>query len=1069
MASPCVYTINGEQKSFEDYIDMLHNMDDAELDGLIEKGDKQVEKTITKKRAFDATQDEDVKRAIKRNGLYRDKSDTKDTISRAESFVSEVGFGQALKAVVDDPKIPQPMKAAIAGELITLADKEIKNPKALSDSEFRQALENYANAIEALEVHGNSAGTTMGILPHVYKKLASEGVDFYTDKLADQYIDEWKNSHDGLIPDSLKKEFEKSSEKLKEVSDKLIELEQKIADQNAHIAMMEAREKAETKAKEKSDLKAKEAKKKALDKQLNDGLSEMFGAIASATGGKMSAVDSDEKFFRGAKKAVSALMQKAEISAQEAFEQLIELAKSKGLNTDKLQTSKDEILSMFEEKVKGIFGLSNEKLQELAMQVDMGKETPAEKQVEQFAKLIKEEIKDTHPDIQEREIRDELSRYGKTTTESPLEAKQKLSKLKTMFRLTSQLEDIAKGERPLKTGFQRQPTDTEVRRLMKMVREGLKTLPIDQSIKDNLLRTAQEAHIQRLKNRIADKQKEIDTGVKTKSEKQKVDDNDQIIMLKQELEQVQAKHDEKFKNENEAEKQQKSLEASKRALKRRIEELETKLKNNDFSKRVKQKQLMDNERAALLAKKEDVLENFDNARKKYEYEHRDNPQKYKDLAKESWRLGQVIATGADFGIAGVQLFGAISRSVWSDLYNIRKKGYNANTAKAFADSFKAFASPEYAQNKIEEIKGDKYYASAKKAKLDVLGANGAETEFKSDLLNDSIKKAFEKTLGSAIGKEKAEKLAEAINPKAFERWSNTLSNSLRFKAYKDAAIAAEAMGYDIENDLKAFKDIAGTINTFTGRASTGLTGWVKEGAGLTLFSPRNWASMIKTATPVGLYRYYKMGGNDLLETGHVMNSPARREATRQFLALTTAATSIVMLKALIYNNDDDEDTNVNITDPDRADFFQPTVKLKNGNVIQDDYTGGRIRMIITMVKFYKALFDKEVTSLKGSEYMATPFDVVQKHALGKTSPTASILKDRLMFKRKEVNGEMRSIDPFTKEPVDWAERAIEAYKPMAGGDILDIMQSDPSLFEGLHTISTAFGLSNVNKRYDEKK
>jgi len=233
--------------------------------------------------------------------------------------------------------------------------------------------------------------------------------------------------------------------------------------------------------------------------------------------------------------------------------------------------------------------------------------------------------------------------------------------------------------------------------------------------------------------------------------------------------------------------------------------------------------------------------------------------------------------------------------------------------------------------------------------------------FQNEVIDDFMEKAVEKITRS-------KKVAEIVNNKAFTRFNTTLGNELRFGTFKKAAIAAEMLGYDIETNKKEFKDIAGTVNSFSGRAKMkGLTD--NDIARVALFSPKNWASMIKTATPIGLFSFARMKGDKTLplEGGIVLNSPARREAARTLLAMTTAGVSMTLLAAMKYNDDEDDDTWVNLIDPTRSDFMKVSTKLKDGSIVTSDFFGGRLGMIIAQARFIASWRGNEQTSLSGKK------------------------------------------------------------------------------------------------------
>lgn len=640
--------------------------------------------------------------------------------------------------------------------------------------------------------------------------------------------------------------------------------------------------------------------------------------------------------------------------------------------------------------------------------------------------------------------------------------------MKNLFRGVSQLEDIGNGEPPKKSGFQKEPTDTDVRLIFRRVREALKTLPLDPETKEGLLKTAEQSYLKRLTNRIEDLKKENATRIRVKKEKNQPLNSKDITDAKDIIAELEKEHSEIFRDELENEKTQAKLKASKSALNKRIADLEKKIATNDFSKKEKPKQPFDEEKRKLILKKEKLVEEFNVASAKYAREHRTAGKKKVDAAIEITMALQAMKTAFDLGLAGVQLIPLLSRSVLSDISNARLSGDKSRTINALGNAFKSFASTEYAQKKLDEIRTDPYFDKAKKSQLSLIGVSQEVNEFQNEVIDDFMEKAVEKITRS-------KKVAEIVNNKAFTRFNTTLGNELRFGTFKKAAIAAEMLGYDIETNKKEFKDIAGTVNSFSGRAKMkGLTD--NDIARVALFSPKNWASMIKTATPIGLFSFARMKGDKTLplEGGIVLNSPARREAARTLLAMTTAGVSMTLLAAMKYNDDEDDDTWVNLIDPTRSDFMKVSTKLKDGSVVTSDFFGGRLSMIIAQARFIAAFKGNEQTTLSGKKRINTPIDVLAEHSGNKLSPLFGTLKTYFSDRYRKIKDKegkeigKEKIDPYTKKPVDHIERLFGTVSPMAPTDIYHIMKNNPELFEGMNTILVMGGLANVNEKVEGK-
>jgi hypothetical protein len=130
---------------------------------------------------------------------------------------------------------------------------------------------------------------------------------------------------------------------------------------------------------------------------------------------------------------------------------------------------------------------------------------------------IHENVKDIFEGITKREIRDQLSGYGKVSEPSKNEIDATLREVKSQGRLVSALEDVESGKAPLKTGFQRGTPSDEVRRLQAKVQELMKQNGItsESMNPEKAWKTALDGIKTRLKNQIKDLEKQIITGEKT--------------------------------------------------------------------------------------------------------------------------------------------------------------------------------------------------------------------------------------------------------------------------------------------------------------------------------------------------------------------------------------------------------------------------------------------------------------------------------------------------------------------------------------------------------------------------
>ena len=220
---------------------------------------------------------------------------------------------------------------------------------------------------------------------------------------------------------------------------------------------------------------------------------------------------------------------------------------------------------------------------------------------------IHDDIKDIFDDLEKRQVRDAISGYGRTAKLSQEETAVKLRELKAQARAISALEDTKEGERPLKTGLQRDKVSDKVRELQAKVREEMKKLGINVKTQEEHLKTSLDAVKTRLKNQIKDLTRQIETGEKP-PEKSQIQYDDEA----------------------------KSLKAKRDALKEQLGDLdksgmsdEQKIKNalaatqrsiDEYNRRIKEKDFESKKRGMTLSSPEleKLREERDKAREEYE-------------------------------------------------------------------------------------------------------------------------------------------------------------------------------------------------------------------------------------------------------------------------------------------------------------------------------------------------------------------------------------------------------------------------------------------------------------------
>jgi len=227
--------------------------------------------------------------------------------------------------------------------------------------------------------------------------------------------------------------------------------------------------------------------------------------------------------------------------------------------------------------------------------------------------LIKEVhsvLKESLPQITERETMDAISGYGKFKQLSKEEVDIQLRDLKGQMQQVSKLEDLQSKKPPLKTGVERRvPSDAE-RALIKQVEEAKKKYGIQTVDKATQLKSALDAVKTRLTNDIKDLETQIATKKKIVKEKTSLAYDAEANRLKAKRDGLKKKFDEIFSDPKKDPGTLKN-EAQKRSLQKQIESLENQIKTREKVARGKIQTVHDAETTGLKAKRDLVKAEFD--------------------------------------------------------------------------------------------------------------------------------------------------------------------------------------------------------------------------------------------------------------------------------------------------------------------------------------------------------------------------------------------------------------------------------------------------------------------------
>lgn len=476
------------------------------------------------------------------------------------------------------------------------------------------------------------------------------------------------------------------------------------------------------------------------------------------------------------------------------------------------------------------------------------------------------------------------------------------------------------------------------------------------------------------------------------------------------------------------------LDNAKKAVERRIAELERRIREGDFSKKKPNPLIKDNELIKLNAKKLRIKAEFDKLQYQNELNNRNKVQKFYDSLLEIWGLPRALLATGEFSFVLIQ----------GGLYTLS----NPRMAKsAFGIAMKSFANENRAKQFLKQLQSQEFYPVMKASKLAL-----TEPDAKLEAREEQFLGGWVNYIWDIVGfptKLGGEKLYEGwkkLNPiRAVERAGVSYMNMLRVQKFLEGSEMLQAQGKTFETHPKDYKNLADVINTFTGRASLGRGQQFAKELSAVFFSPRNWASMVKQATPYAIYHFGKMGSREegqssfsLLMKGKVTPSVAQKMAIKDYMKFVSLTAGIVIMAALYLKYDDDDETEVN-TDPTSSDFM----KIKLGNTRIDPW-GGRIQQVILTYRILSSLSGGDGKSL----------DYLWKMTQNKFNPSASMTYKYLKAK-KTADGDVY-VDQFGK-PISIQEDLWNSVRPIYWQSFSEINKENPPFKAGMLHAYGLFG------------
>jgi hypothetical protein len=1061
---------------------------------------KRVKKTITTERAYEGAFRQEVKDRLREMGLDRDVESFEEAEANAQAIIDAIGLDAALEAV-NSNDILGGAGAFIWEAVLNDSERQISQAK---DQETLLALyDKQAELVERMNAEYLSIGRRSSALQVVY---ARGDVGFK----ASSRISDWKAKTGEAPTDEMiarwrevEKEYEELKKKFAEAEKRREEAKtQQLVD---NIGESVAREKAKRTSNTKKFKTVADKFRKLKTKPM---------VFLDADGNPMNIQQFGMDWNALVELGARAIEKTGELA--DGVAAIIERIKAsdfyKGLDNRNQKAVLEQAQARFEQEYNAINDEDME-VGRIRVPKKMIREAVANgaKDIDSLVEVIREQLKGSYPDATDREIRDAITEYGKVVNLSKDELSQEVRRIKRIGKIVSALEDVAQQKRPLRSGLQRDKLDAEERALNKQLREAMKDLPVDTEARERELKTALDSAKTRMRNRIEDLQREIDTKERVKRNTKSVEADEELKQLIQERDALQAQRDEIFgdKEITEEERLKRTIDATKRRIdeynkrikendldpakpspvketpelkairdglkaakeeyrklqeeagviekKRldtakkvanaRIEELRRRIDEGDFAQRPKPDRVVDDELVRLNAQKVRLKEEYDKEFYKHKLKNRTQTEIWKDRAWEAWGLTRALQATGELSFVLIQ-GGAMSIStMWH-----RPKA----VARAFGNMLTAMKSEKRSEEWHSKIKAQDWWPQAKEAKLAITEPH-AELTAREELFVSDYTRMFWNALGLPLKlhSDAAYRRWAQANPfRAVERGAAAYLDTLRVERYLDGYEMLQMSGKDVtKEDLK---DIANAVNTLTGRASLGPLETSSKLLTKVFFSPRLWASAIKTSTPYAFYHFGKM------------TPTARKMAIQDMGRYVGTTMAFVALAAMKLNDDDDEETSVE-TDPRSSDFG----KIKIGDTRIDPWGGRAQQVILTSRIIMGALSLLSETAgkgpinayKKGGQLMPlgmkgrSPgmFDTAMQMVTNKLAPSAALLVE---FAKSEVyqteSGEWKRKAPF-KDDYSLSKSLMERLYPIYIQTVVELLEEDPGALEGFLIMYAFFG------------
>jgi len=903
---------------------------------------------------------------------------------------------------------------------------------------------------------------------------------------AQAQINKYKAVNGGEISVEKEQEFIKLAEQYKDATDKITELEIKIAEYEAQQAINAIAEDKKRLTPTKSERKKKS---RDLIAQGLEDLAQLLGSIKMAEGNTM------PQLTKALSKIGKGLIESGAATIEDVFDKVKEKVKEKFGDKVNVDSYKEQVITDLKNiytkaTIKdGKLQISNALIKNL---VENGYNT-----VESLTGKLKEIISENIQDVTDRQIHDAITKYGQSF-KTREEIDKEITKLKRIMLLTSKIEDARNKKRPQKTGFIREEATPEEREMQKELNELLKDIPLDNVDTEKVFKTALDKVKKRLQNQIKDLENQEKTGIKEPQKKgiEYDEEANNLVKrrdeLKKKLEDIAgqtgvsyeqrvktalrsvktaiaeyerriAENDFKRKEQNKltptpelaAEKEalkklkdtyqamrKDSDEAEaeraanyKKSLQKSIDEYKRRIAEKDFVPKTKKQSPFDEEIGKLKQEQAQIKFKFEKEQELNKIANRTTTEKIKDGLLGIFNIPRVLKTTIDLSAPfrqGVRLMA----------------GHPIEFAKAFYKMHKlAFNKDAYDKFIAEIVSSDKY-ALIKASGLSITDATGAQKAREEQFWNNIISNTLESSLLNKVTFGLAKKF-DNITFKASERGYSGFIDMMRLNVFLDAVKVMERQGITFENNKEAYKELAAYVNAATGRGDTGRMGQrTMEILNTAFFSPKFMKS---------LYDYVRSVTKAATGAGTELPPSVRKMIVKDFIGFIGVGYMLSALaQAAVKGNDDDDEKGLEL-DGRSTDFM----KVVSGKTRYEMWSGFQ-PMVRTIWQYItgesKSTKDGSIKKVDGSVFGGRDRnDLIVQFFGNKLSPNAGFLY-------KWNSGKGSDFEPF-----DAKKELKNMFIPMS----IDLLSEEIANDEKTSKIIIDMILNNygvsVNNQYDANK